>query len=58
MAVGHKILIISYHILSGNIEYRELGGNYFDERDKAEVVKRISRRLEALGYTVVKQAAA
>jgi transposase len=58
VAVAHKILIICYYILKRGTTYQELGSNYFDERDKAAVVKRMSKRLEALGYTVVKQAAA
>jgi len=57
MTVGHKILIICYHILRDGTVYQELGGNYFDERDKTEAVKRMSRRLIALGYTVTKLAA-
>ena len=32
--------------------YQELGGNYFDERDRQAVEKRLERRLEKLGYQV------
>ncbi len=53
VAAGHTILIIVYHLLSGQDDhYRELGGQYFDERDRQAVERRLVKRLERLGYTV------
>ncbi len=52
VAVGHTILIIIYHVLQEREGYRELGGNYFDERDRQTTEKRLVRRLEKLGYEV------
>jgi len=52
VAVAHSILVIAYHMLSRHEPYRELGGNYFDERKKESVVNRLTRRLEKLGYSV------
>jgi len=52
VAVGHTILIIAYHILKGGTTYKDLGANYFDERDKVATVRRAMRRLESLGYKV------
>ena len=52
VAVGHTILIIVYHVLQEREDYRELGGNYFDERDRQATEKRLVRRLEKLGYEV------
>ena len=52
VAVGHTILIIIYHVLQEREGYRELGGNYFDERDRQATEKRLVRRLEKLGYEV------
>ena len=52
MAVAHSILVIAYHILSRQEPYRELGGNYFDERKRESVANRLLRRLEKLGYQV------
>ena len=31
-------------------DYEDLGGNYFDERDRHAVKRRLVRRLEDLGY--------
>jgi transposase len=52
IAVGHSILVIAYHLLKHQTTYEELGGNYFDERDRQAVTRRAVKRLEGLGYTV------
>lgn len=52
IAVAHSIIISAYHMLSRHEVYRELGDNYFDERRKAAVVNRLTRRLSKLGYSV------
>ncbi|MBO0778068.1 MAG: IS110 family transposase, partial [Ktedonobacteraceae bacterium] len=52
LAVAHSILVIIYHILRDRSTYQDLGGNYFDERDRQMVQKRLVRRLERLGYQV------
>jgi transposase len=52
VAVAHSILIIVYHVLTEGTAYRDLGGNYFDERDRQGVERRLVHRLEGLGYTV------
>ncbi len=52
IAVGHTLLVVIYHILSEDEDYKELGGNYFDEWDRQAVQKRLVRRLEKLGYEV------
>jgi len=52
VALGHTILVIIYHVLSEDTDYYELGGNYFDERDRQAVQQRLVRRLEKLGYQV------
>jgi transposase len=52
VAVGHTILVIAYHLLAEGTTYRDLGPNYFDERDRRHVEHRLVRRLEGLGYAV------
>jgi hypothetical protein len=52
MAVAHSILVIAYRVLTKREPYRDLGVNYFDERDRAAVERRTIRRLERLGYRV------
>lgn len=52
VAVGHSILVIGYHLLKDKTTYQNLGGRYFDERDRQAVQRRLVHRLEALGYKV------
>ncbi|HET8914001.1 MAG TPA: transposase, partial [Ktedonobacteraceae bacterium] len=52
VAVGHTILVMIYHMLQQKKSYKELGGNYFDERERRDTEKRLVRRLENLGYHV------
>ena len=52
VAVGHTILVIAYHLLKHSRSYEELGGEYFDKRDRQAVERRLVRRLEGLGYKV------
>jgi transposase len=52
LAVGHSIVVIVYHLLARGTTFVELGGHYFDERDREATRRRAVRRLEGLGYTV------
>jgi transposase len=52
VAVAHTLLVIAYHVLTRHEPYQDLGVNYFDERDRQAVERRLVRRLERLGYTV------
>ena len=53
MAVAHKILIIAYHLLRDGTVYQELGGDHYDRRSPERTAKRLTRRLQNIGYTVV-----
>jgi transposase len=52
VAVAASILTAAYFILRDGIPYRDLGPDYFDRRDRTAVVRRLRRRIEALGYRV------
>ena len=52
VAVGHSILVASYYILRGAADYVELGGHYFDEREREQLIKQNVRRLRQLGLEV------
>jgi transposase len=58
VAVGHSILVIAYHLLAEEGSYQDLGGRYFDERDRRAVERRLVTRLEGLGYKVSLEPAA
>ena len=53
VAVAHSIVVILYHLWTEDTEYADLGGNYFDERDRTMLERRLVRRLEQLGNEVV-----
>lgn len=52
VAVAHRILMLAYHIIRDGTEYREAGGDYYDRRNPAKTAKRLTRRLEKLGFEV------
>lgn len=52
MAIGHKILIAAYHMLSTHMPYRDLGATYLDGMEKRRTTQNLVRRLERLGYDV------
>ena len=52
VAVAHSILVDAYHLLKHGTTFRDLGGDYFDRRDKDALERRLVRRLEDLGNTV------
>jgi len=52
VAVAHSILVIAYHLLTEGTTYTDLGANYFDDRDREAVQRRLIKRLEKLGLKV------
>ena len=52
VAVAHTILVIIYHLLSGQTTYQEKGETFFEERDRQGKEKRLVRQLSSLGYHV------
>ncbi len=52
VAVAHTILVIAYQLIQKRVPYEELGGLYFDERDRDALERRLVDRLEKLGNKV------
>jgi len=52
VAVGRTILVAAYHILKEEVEYRDLGGDYFDRLNEEKTKRHLVKRLEKLGYQV------
>jgi transposase len=52
VAVGHSILVIAHHLLARGATFEDLGGLYFDQRDRERVKRRAVHRLQALGFQV------
>jgi transposase len=55
IAVGHSILVIAWHLLDGDCDYAELGGDFFVRRDSDRARQRAVAQLQALGYHVTLQ---
>jgi transposase len=52
VAVAHSVLVVIYHLLRDRQPYHDLGADYFDRLDAAQLQRHHVRRLEQLGYTV------
>jgi transposase len=53
VAVGHSILVIVYHLLTREASFQDLGFGYYDQRARPDLERRLVRRLEALGNSVL-----
>jgi transposase len=59
VAVGHSILVITWHLLTNGETYNDLGGDYFDRRRNSNArQRRLIAQLQALGHKVTLQPAA
>lgn len=52
MAVAHRILTIVYFIIRDGAEYRESGQDYYDRQNPERTARRLTQRLERIGYQV------
>ena len=53
VAVAHRIAVIAWHILAEKgAAYYERGGDHFDRRNPERTARKLTRRLEAIGYQV------
>lgn len=52
VGVGHSILVAAYHMLSSGKTYQELGGDFFEKRNRDAITRRCIRQLERLGLEV------
>lgn len=57
LAVASSMLSAAYVMLRDGVEYRDLGHQYFAQRDKEQVTKRLLQRLRDLGVVVEVKAA-
>jgi transposase len=57
LAVAASMLTAAYHMLKNDVDYRDLGADHFDRRDKPKLANRLIQRLHELGFTVEVRAA-
>jgi transposase len=51
-AVAHSLLVVAYHLITEQTTYRDLGANYYDERQRQALQRNLVKRLERLGFQV------
>ena len=52
VAVAHKLLVTAFTILQTGEPYHDLGNEYFDMKNPARTTRKLSQRLERLGWQV------
>jgi hypothetical protein len=52
IAVGHKILVAAYFMLRDKVEYKELGSEFLQDRNKDKRINRHLKLLKELGVEV------
>ncbi len=52
MAVAHRVLVIAYYVIRDGSEYHELGGDHYDRKNPERTARRLTQRLEHIGYQV------
>lgn len=52
VAVAASMLTAAYHMLRDDEDYRELGADYFQKKDREKAARQLVRRLQNLGYEV------
>ena len=58
IAVAHSMIIAIYHILKDNVDFTDLGSDYYNRFNKEKKVKAYIKKLKALGVEVEIKAAA
>ena len=53
MAVAHRVLVIAYYIIRDGTVYHELGGDHYDQKNPERTARRLTQRLERIGYQVI-----
>jgi len=52
VAIMHQLLKVIYHLLKTGEAYHELGSDYYQPADPQRAARRLTKRLERLGYRV------
>ena len=52
VAIAHKLIVVIHRVLSGKTPFHDLGAAYFEQRNRANTIRNLTRRLESLGLVV------
>lgn len=52
LAVAHSMIEVGFYLIKYDLQYKDLGADFFDKRHRERTARRAVRRLIALGYDV------
>lgn len=52
VAVAHSMLITIYYMLKNNVEYKDLGSNFYNQFNTQKKANSYIKKLEQLGYNI------
>jgi transposase len=52
MAVAHSMIVVGFYLIKHGLQFKELGVDFFDRRNREHATRRAVKRLNALGYKV------
>ena len=52
MAVAHSMIVVGFYLIKYDLEFKDLGADFFDRRNREHATRRAVKRLIALGYKV------
>jgi hypothetical protein len=52
MAVAHSLIVVGFYLIKYDLQFKDLGADFFDRRNREHTTRRAVKRLNALGYTV------
>lgn len=52
VAVAHSMIIAGFYLIKYDMKFKDLGADFFDQRNREHVARRALKRLNALGYKV------
>jgi hypothetical protein len=55
VAIAHKILVIAYHMLLNDEDYKELGVDYLVDHQREKIERKLANKLRLMGYQVEKK---
>ena len=52
MAVAHSMIVVGFYLIKHDLQFNDLGADFFDRRNREQATRRAIKRLNALGYNV------
>lgn len=52
LAVAHSMIIVGFYLVKHDLQFRDLGADFFDRRNREHTARRAVKRLNSLGYKV------